>query len=362
MTRKPVSNRQVFGRIGVGFLIGFIVVVVTVYQLTFGAIAEYRALAKLERVSLFTLLDTTPAQADVFVFQDGSDGWFAVTEPQTVAAAEIGIYGRRFLGEMFNIDAQPMYCGGAGKALWVVKDQRMIGEHAYCRTRRMDLSELRPNARAVRVVTDSLTMDEAEALKDKIASNTDQFGIVLPTQYRDYQYSFDVDLPYRWSSADEQWHRSNEEEAIKAAITAQFPELAGSYALTVRNEYTGTNTNYVKDESGTGWVPAETGPSINHDGNTILLTDIDFITHINVRFTCDLAACETLQGIDLSEFATPNARNIAKLDQAVASAIFLKDIGTNPTKPTVADLKRDQISVSDMQVMRYTVSTAIFRD
>ncbi len=303
-----------------------------------------------ERIAALLWPDQTPR--GMVVFHDGADGWFAIDDTGALADIEIGFFGRRLGEALVGANRHlPIYCGGDAqteKIVWAIEDGQIGRQLAFCSAERMDLSPLRPLARPVTMHHTSLTRPEVIALTDRIAADPALDALSLPQDFAPFDQVRMLTLPaywYRWGDGTASGGRVD--AALGAALAAHMEGHAGDYAARSRDLSAQELTRF--DAEG----PQDTGPALDLNGATVILTGVNWITLPRFEVGCRNAACDALEGFDPRAALAP-VRDLALLERALADPVPL-DRAPGPEMFTPEDLRREDVTLGPVTPVTYDV-------
>lgn len=293
----------------IGFLIWL------AWQFTFGGIGERRAIANLGRGLLSNHISVPLAELDIVAFQDGTDGWFVVSDTSQLEDVEIGFFGPRMMGRIFGGSHDPLHCS-AGKSLYAVKNDNPVEELGYCSRRRMDLAELRPFAKPARWVNESVPVKEALPRIAAITQDPDQFLVETPHYYPDLDYVFTVTTPYYWLPQDsEATFNYITYDSLEEAFAATLPAGETRYKTYI-NYMIAYETPTVYDAD---WNATELSePIIRVSGEDYTMPTLRRVARYKIEVHCIVETCPALTTVDTSTIFTPY-RDRAVLDEAYAT-------------------------------------------
>jgi hypothetical protein len=281
----------------------------------------------LPRMTLAQALARDAGDLDRIVMQDGKAGWFLIEDVAMALAQDIGMYGQRLgfalLGASRHV---PLYCGGDDAILWGVRQDQISGALAFCNAERLDLSALRPLARAVTMHAGYVEAEVLPAFDARISAMVDaKTAVWISRPHHDAPHAFQrrIITPMIWPDpADEaQMADYNALDAkIQAEVERHLAAFPLGWRLSLRRDYPPSLTVFSPPPDNTA---VATGTALKDAaGHAVILPEESWAERRILVFDCDSAACAALDDLNLADMFTP-LRDPARLTELMAQAIPL---------------------------------------
>lgn len=311
---------------------------------------EARALASLPLRALAPMLELEGGAPDLVVFEDGTDGWFEVDTATLPRNLEIGFHGPRIFDVMTGNAHVPLYCSGEGKIIWIVRDGQIARDFAFCSSRRMDLSSLRPFSDQVDLITEQRTRDEIEALIPALASDPFRALVAQPDTMSRYSQRIVLTPPLMWFIYSAGPSQQQVEAAIAATIQAQMGDVGVTFH---RRPDTNPNLALPPGERGGG---GGANMAMQQDGGYIVIPGV-WAEPYDIWIECNPEACARAQTLDLADIYA-QGRDFGGLRRAIATVTVAPRIDApSPIEdfPNMADLEDEAVTIAAPVPVTYQI-------